>query len=242
MAVTGADILQYASTVAGSAGGAISGSTITSGIPNNVWPNITDAERVAGIIVYRKTFWKNNNGVDSALVPVIYVPTPPVNASLVIGLGFNSADDDNPAQGNMTAWSAPAKVSLTSDGVDARVATVVGLDGAGLPISEDVPLTGLTEVLTAATFSKVHHTRLASTSGTRTVTVRQGTGGTTRGTIGPNEIVCWLWYAAASKGAGIALPNLAPAQTYGIWRRMTVAAGAGPVRPDTLQTRFEENA
>lgn len=243
MAVTVADILPYTSASAGSTGGAITASSITSGVAENVIPNITDAERIAGDIDYRKIFWKNNNGTDSMVKPVLFNPDGPDNATMKLGLGINHTDDDDPAQGNMSAWSAAAKVALISDGADTRVATIWGLDNAGTPVPtrEDVVLTGAAEVLSVATFSKVWRVDVASTSGSRTVTVKQGTGGTARGSIPPNAIGCWLWVTATSEGAGIKLPDLAPAQSYGVWQQLTVAAGATPTRPNSLTVRIKES-
>lgn len=242
MSVSGSDILEYQSVSAGSTGGAISGSTITSGIANNVWANITDSERIAGIIAYRKTFWKNTHSTDDAVKPVLYVGVVPTNAALVLGLGVNSADDADPAQGNMSAFSANARVSVQG-AVNGRVATVYGLDNAGTPVpTVETLVMDTTEKLTVATFSKVFGVFMNGIDAGDVVTVRQGLSGTTRGTIGTSKKGCWLWLPAATKGAGIQLPNLPAGQNYGLWRRLTVSAGAGAVRPDTLTVRFEENA
>lgn len=240
MPVSTSDIAHLESANGDSEGGAITGSGITSGVTNNVWPDVTDSERIAGIVRYRKTFWKNNHGSDAMVNPVVYYSVGPTNAALVLGLGVDSSDDDDATQGNMTAWGASAVVSLTSDGADTRVATTYGVDGSSVPTTEAVALTGASEVLSVNTYSKVWAVWLASESGSRIVTVKQGAGGTTRGTIGLNKKICWLWVSASSKGAGIALPDLASAQNYGVWRRLTVTAGAGAVRPNTLTVRIEE--
>lgn len=242
MPVVSADILQYTSEDASSTGGLITGSTITSGIPNNVWADITDGERIAGTIKYRKTFWKNTNATDSLLLPVIFISVTPTNATLHVGLGVNHTDDDNSAQGNMTAFGATALVAVISTGADTRVVTIYGLDGSGNPQTETVNLNGTSEVLSANTYSALYAVWLASTHGSNVVTIKQGAGGTSRGSIGANEINSWLWLTATSKGAGIKLPNLLALQNYGVWRRLTVSAGAGPVRPNTLTVRIEENA
>lgn len=241
MPVTSSDIAHLQSAGTGSSGGAITASSITSGVANNVWPDVSDAERLAGIVIPRKTFWKNNHGSDSMIKPVLYTPVLPTNATLEIGLGLNHADDDDLAQGNMTAFGANAVLALQSTGADTRIATIYGLDGSSVPQTEDVTLTGATEVLSLTTWSKVWAVWLSAQSGSLTVTARQGAGGTTRGTIGVNAKICWLWVTAGSKGAGIKLPDLAPAQNYGMWRRLTVAAAAGAVRPNTLTTRIEES-
>lgn len=244
MSIASTDLVEYLSTSAGSTGGAISGSTVTSGVANNVNPNNTDAQLTAGGTDYRKTFWKNVNATDAAQVPVIWASAMPTNNTLQLGLGFNNSDDTDPAQGNMTAWGANAKVALISDGADTRVATIYGMDNSGtpVPVTETVTLTGAVEVLSVNTYSKVWAISLSAISGSRTVLAKQGTGGTTRGTIGINKRNCWLWVTASSKPAGIALPNLPASTAYGVWRKRSWTAGASTVRPDSQTIRMEENA
>jgi hypothetical protein len=207
-----------------------------------VWPDITDSQRVAGIVLYRKTFWKNTHATDAMVAPVLWVSTVPSSAAFVIGLGADSADDTDAGQGNMTAWSGAAQVALISDGADTRVATIYGLDDSGtpVPVTETVTLTGASEVLSVNTYTKVWGVFLSAVDAGRIVLVKQGTGGTTRGTIGLSKKGCWLWVTATTKGGGIAMPDLAAAQNYGLWRRLTVSAGASPVRPNVAVLRIEE--
>lgn len=241
MPVSGSDIAHHVSTSAGSSGGAIAG-TYTSGVKNNIWPDITDAERIAGGDRYRKTFWKNNHGTDAMVAPVVFYSVAPQNCTLMLGFGVDHSTDDDPAQGNMTAFGASAVVAVVSDGADTRQVTIYGLNGASAPISETVTLNGSTEVLSVATFSKVWGVYVASTSASRTVTVKQGSGGTTRGTIGLNKKVCWLWVAAGTtKAAGILLPNLPAGQNYGVWRKKSWTAAVAAIRPNTLSVTIEEN-
>lgn len=246
MPVLFGDVLEYTSAVSGSAGGAITGTTITSGVKNNVVPDITDASRIAGGTDYRKTFWKNNNGSVAVNVPILWTPVAPTNMTLSIGLGVSDSNDADPNQGNMTAWSTAAKVALISDTVgDVRIATIFGMDNSGTPVptTETVTLTGTTEVLSVATYSKVWAVFLSAIDAAKGVTVKQGTGGTTRGTIPLNKLVCWLWVATpTSLAAGIALPNLAAGQSYGVWRKLVWIAGATAVRPDTQTVSMSENA
>jgi hypothetical protein len=241
MAISDSDWQHLQSASAGSSGGAITASGITSAVKNNVWTDVDNTERLAGGVEYRKTFWKNNHATDGALAPVIYTPVLPSNATLRIGLGVNSSADDDPAQGLMSAFSAAALVALISDGTDTRVATIRGLDAAGDPQTEQVTLTSAVEVLSAGTYSVVYNVSLASTSATRTVTVKQGSGGTTRGTIGPNKIVCWLWITpTTAKATGIEHTDLAAQQNIGLWRSLTWIAGAARTAPNTLTIRVEE--
>jgi hypothetical protein len=169
----------------------------------------------------------------------------PSNCILSLGLGINDAADNDPLQGNMTAFSASAKLALISDGADTRVATIIGVNAAGtpVPVSETVTLNGAAEVLSVGSWSQVWAVFLATTDGARTVTFRQGSGGTIRGTIGIGKIACWLWVVSpGSKAAGITLPNLAAGQTYGMWRSLSWAAGVPATRPNSLSVRFEEGA
>lgn len=242
MAIVGTDFVEYLSASAGSTGGAITGSSVTSGVSENVNPNQADAALTAGGTDYRKTFFKNTNGSDTAQVPVIWYSVAPTNNTLQLGLGFNNSDDTDPLQGNMSAFGATANVALISDGADVRVATLFGLSGAGLPQTETVTLTGAVEVLSALTYSVLYGCGLSAISASRTVTVKQGSGGTTRGTIGINKRNCWIWVTASSKGAGLKLPNLAAGANYGLWRKRTWTAGASAVRPNNQRIRIEENA
>lgn len=246
MVVAATDIVEYQSASAGSTGGAITGSSITSGVPNNVVPNYNEASRIAGFTDYRKTFWKNNHGTDAMKVPVHWLFVAPLSATMSLGFGFNHADDADSAQGNMTAWGANAKIAVVSSSAgDARVLTVYGMDNSGSPVptTETITLNGTTEVLSVATYSKVWAVYAASLDGARTVTVKQGAGGTTRGTIAPNKKICWLWIVTpTTKAAGIALPDLPAGQSYGVWRRIVVSAGASAQRPNTQTVRISENA
>lgn len=245
MAISDSDINLLQSTAASSTGGAVSASGITSGVDNNLWADVSDSQRIAGGEMYRKVFWKNANGVDAALKPVLWASTLPTGGTLSYGLGHNDAGDDDPAQGNMTALGASAQVALVSDGADTRQATVWGMDDSGtpVPVSETVTLNGTTEVLTVGTFSKVWGVVAGTESASRTITVKQGSGGTTRGVIGPDQKCCWLWVVGPStKAAGIALPDLAAGGHYGLWMRYAWSAGASVARPNNMGHTFEENA
>lgn len=243
MSVTLSDITHLQSADTNSSGGAITSNVITSGVTNNVWPDISDASRTEGIVLYRKTFIKNNHATDSLLKPTVYIAAQPTNATLVIGLGVNSSDDSDSGQGNMSTWTDSEKVALVASiGGDTRTVTIYGLDNSGTPVptTENVVLTGTSEVLSTTTYSKVWAVWASSTDAVSVVTVKQGSGGSTRGTIGAAKKSCWLWVEASSKGSGVYLPNLDAGQNYGIWRRLTVAAGAGAVRPNSLTISIEE--
>lgn len=87
-----------------------------------------------------------------------------------------------------TQFTSNAVVALISDGTDVRVATIVGRDATGAVVTENVTLTNAVEVLSVNTYERIQSINLASSSGTRTVTVKQGSGGTTVTTIPINEV------------------------------------------------------
>lgn len=242
MGVGQGDIVFYRSSIGTSDGGGISAVEIDDGDKNDLWPDISDASRIAGGTRTKKWFMANEHVTDSLLVPAIWVAAPPLGITTLLGLGLDSADDDDAAQGNMTAFGANAVVALVSDGADTRQADIIGLDAAGDPQGETVTLAGAVEVTSLGTYSKVFAIFLSAISGSRTVLAKQGSGGTTRGTIGINAVCCWLWIAANSKAAGLILPDLAAGDNYGIWDRQTWTAGIPASRPTEERIAVEETA
>jgi len=100
----------------------------------------------------------------------------------------HTAATANPA---ITQFSANAVAAAISDGADVRTLTVNGLDGIGGAASDTLVLTGAVEVVGTQTFSQILKCSLSASDGARTVTVRQGAGGTTRATLGPDITTTW---------------------------------------------------
>src|SRR6185312_4743724 len=103
----------------------------------------------------------------------------------------------------LTQFTASAKLSLTSDGADTRNVTIVGRNAAGSVITETVALTNAVEVLSVNTYERLQSVTIASSSGTRTVTLKQGSGGTTIGTIGLNETKRHIQFQNSSSASSI---------------------------------------
>jgi len=87
----------------------------------------------------------------------------------------------------LTQFSANAVAALISDGADTRTGTVYGRLTTGVADSEAFTLNGTTEVLLTKTWERLQRVVLNSTNASRTVSVKQGTGGTVRATVTPNE-------------------------------------------------------
>lgn len=230
MTASAADIQFFKTSTGASEGGTKSG-TLISSTKNSMWAAITDAERVAGGTRIKKYCVFNNHATDAYTLPGAWV-SPATGITDEIGLGYDDGDDATTTQGNMTAFGANAVVALVSSTTDTRTVTVTGLDAAGDPQTEAIVLTSAVEKLGLLTFSAVYGAKVSAT-GAQTVTLKQGTGGTTRGTMGASTKACWLWIAANTQGAAIMLGNLAAQIAYGFWWRQTWAANVAGQRPDT---------
>lgn len=224
MAVTTADLVVYLASGGSSDNGAKSATALASGVANGLWPNVADAQRTAGGTRTKKWFLANESGTDALSKPVLWDALVAPGVTEELGLGFDSADDADPAQGNMTAFGANAVASLVSSAADTRTVTLYGLNAAGVPIAEVVTLTGAVAVSSTTTWSKLWAGVVSALNG-NTITIKQGPGGTTRGTIGANKKSCWLWVNAIGQSSGILLPSLAAGSSYGFWDRQTWAAG-----------------
>lgn len=100
-----------------------------------------------------------------------------------------------------TQFTAAALLALVSDGADTRNVTIVGRDATGAVVTETVALNGTSEVLSVNTYERIQSVNLASTSGTRTVTAKQGSGGSTVTTIPVNETGFHMVFQNAASAA-----------------------------------------
>lgn len=98
---------------------------------------------------------------------------------------------------------APARIAVVSDGADTRVATVRFRDLTGAIVQETIILNGVSEVLSVATAERVLSIVLDAAS-PRTVSVKEGSGGTVRIIIPPQELGAQvLFYDSASEGSSV---------------------------------------
>lgn len=102
-----------------------------------------------------------------------------------------------------TQLSAAAKLAFVSDGADTRNVDIVGRLASGAVASETVVLNGATEVLSTNTYERFLSVKAQTTSATRTVTVKQGSGGTTVSTIPPNEKGFHIQFQKSTSAASI---------------------------------------
>ena len=251
MAIIANDLKEYKSLNADSDGGAISGTEVTDNVDNNLFTDITGDEAAAGGTEYRKIFRKNEHGSLTWQAVISWILSQPTNSGLSFGFGLDNADDADGAQGNMTDLGANSVIAVISDGTDVRTITIVGEDASGNRQTENLVLNNTTEVVGSLTFSEVYAAYASALDGAQIVTIREGAGGTTRGTIGINKKISFLWFGKrsdqtnaeggdkASKAAGMEHGNIAAAANFGLWYRLEWPVAAGAVTANSTQVKSE---
>jgi hypothetical protein len=102
----------------------------------------------------------------------------------------------------LTQFSAPAIVQIVSDGADTRTVTVTGRLASGIIDTEAIVANGTTPVSGAKTFERILKL-VTTTNASRTISVKEGAGGTVRATITPNETTRRvMFYDSASSPSG----------------------------------------
>lgn len=219
MTVQQEDLTFLQSEDVGSAGGAVSGVEIVSGVDNNLIPDITEPEATAGGTLYRKWFMRNDHVEDTLPDYGIWVAAEPDEVAEAMAVGINDTDDDagDPLLWDLTPLTGDALIELSSDGPDTRQVRLCGLNTAGDPVEELVTLNGTAPVLSVVTFSALYAASVAS--GSQIVTIKEGSGGTTRGTLPATSVLNALWYEPASLSTAIKRVALAPGEVHGYWSR-----------------------
>ena len=135
-----------------------------------------------------------------------------------------------------TQFTSNAVVALISDGTDVRVVTLTGRDATGAVVTENVTLTNAVEVLGLLTFERLQSVNVASSSGTRTITVKQGSGGSTVTTIPINEVGFHMMFQNAASA-------VATQTRYEkmFWKNYQCHAHAHHFHHDVDRGRFDQN-
>lgn len=83
-----------------------------------------------------------------------------------------------------------------------RLARSTGRLATGALDTEVLTLNGTTEVVGAKTWERILSAVLSASSGTRTVTLKQGSGGTTRHTFAPNQTAAYIFFQNSASESG----------------------------------------
>jgi len=216
-------------------GGLISDIEIQTSTDNNLFPDTS-----AGGIHYRKCFKKNTSTVDTWNNVVSWIVSQPKDCVVYVACGLNHADDTKGRLSELTPFTTSAKVALVSNGSDTRSVDIVGEDALGNRILETVILNGLNEVLSVNTYSRVYYVAVQTLNDIRTLTIKEGSGGAVRGTIGINGKLCTCFRSdITSKGNGYKHGNIAPGGVFGLWYKLTVSGGAGYTPANTFIMKSE---
>ncbi|MBF0584045.1 MAG: hypothetical protein HQL80_07400 [Magnetococcales bacterium] len=90
-------------------GGTLSANECLDGVKNNVWPDVSQSERVAGSVKYRKTFIKVANDDDLALInPCIFVETATPGDDSIVLLPGSQTDTQAQVVGYTRFYGAAA--------------------------------------------------------------------------------------------------------------------------------------
>lgn len=225
MPITPADLEYYKSNAAGSTGGTITATAVTDNSLNNLFDDVTSDESVSGASEYRKIFVKNNHGSLTWQNVAYWRSSDTVSVNDEVWLGMGTASDDDGAN-ELSALSVASVIAVVSDGADTRQITLVGEDAGSNRVTETLTLNGTTEVVGVVSFTKLYLAYPSASSALRIVTVRQGAGGVSRGTIGLNKLSAILYLNVTSKATGLELGNIAAGNSQGLWIKRIVAPGA----------------
>lgn len=119
--------------------------------------------------------------------------------------GTSGGAIDTASRPELTQFTANAVGAIVSDGADTRTVTITGRLITGVIDTEVLTANGTTEVVGAKTWERIHSIVASATSGTRTITFRQGAGGTTRATISLNETTRIILFRDSTSEASIAI-------------------------------------
>lgn len=112
---------------------------------------------------------------------------------------------DTAAKPDLTQWASNNIAQVVSDGTDTRTVTVTGRLATGVIDSEVLTLNGTTPVSGAKTWERILKIVLSAASGTRTVQVKEGAGGTVRATFVPNDVTKRTMFYDSASGSGITI-------------------------------------
>lgn len=227
MPILSSDLEMYKSNNTDSTGGTISATPITDSVVNNLFDDVSSAEAAAGSTEYRKIFFKNKHASLTLLNTVFWRSQDTDSSDDEIFLGLGTANDDD-GSSILSSFTGAARVALISDGIDVRNVTIVGLV-SGVRTVEVVALNSTSEVLSTNTFDAggVYLIYPASADASRIITIKQGSGGATKGTIVQNRLSCICYFNVSSKPTGLLLGSIANGASQGLWLKRVVSSSAG---------------
>ncbi len=240
MSIVIADIKFYKSVNTDSTGGAITATEIADLTPQNLFDNVTVDEAEDGVTHYRKFFVKNVHSTISWQNVVAWILSLTESEDDEVEMGVGTALDDDGSR-ILIPLTASSHIALVASAADVRTVTLIGENTNGAYLSESKVITGTTEVLSTNIFSKLYSVSVTTISGTSVITIKQGTGGITLGTIAVSTYSAILYSSPLTKAAGFELSNIAPSASKALWLKRIVqpASSAYSINKGTLKFEGE---
>ena len=230
MALSAASLKFYRSTTwddTSSNGGAINtGVEITTATSQNIFPNITDAERLSGVTKYKKVFFRNENtDAYNGTKAWIFAQTPSGDTAVTIsGAGSVSTQGTDTAIGTIT-FTFAASTTVTAS-ADCHLYISVGE-----LIFNNADANTYAKVITAISSDGLTITLGSAYSGTTgsgaTGKVLKATGNT--------------YITAVDEANGVSLGNLTNNQSIGLWVKLVVNAASSGYTDDTFTLRYSNS-
>jgi len=230
MAILAANLKFYQSTVWSDAAGngtTISATEITSAVSENIFPNITDAERITGVTKYKKIFLKNENADSYNNVKAwIQANTPDAQTAVTIVAGGSvstqgtdtavptttftfAATDQVIASADCSKQLRPGEMIWNStDDTNAAKRAILSISANGLTITLASAYGGTTGAAKAATVQKISDS---------------------------------TFVAAVNEAAGVVLGSLANNQSAAVWIKLVVDPASDGYTDDTFTIRVSNS-
>ena len=228
MSIVASELKLFASTVANDTaanGGAISGTEIVGGTKNNVWPDVSQAERTAGSVKYRKVFIKVANAASLALTNArIFIETPTPGEDTIVLMSGTPTDTQAEADDYTRFYGAGTLDANISAGASALAVNVeTGNAFAGANIFQDGDLIRVSDKTAVdASSGNTEFVRLASSNAV------SWAGNKATLTLASGVTLANAYTASATLVASV-LEVASIADTQAVWQRRTVPAGASSI-------------
>ena len=231
MAITAANLKFYQSAVwsdAAANGGAINtGAEITSGASQNIFPNITDAERTTGVTKYKKIYLRNENADAYNNVHAwIQANTPDAQTAVsIVAGGLTSTQGNDTAVATLTFTFAASDQVIAS--ADCHNALAEG------------------EMIWNSTDDTNTQKRAISTISADGITITlasayAGTAGAAKAAT-VQKITDSTFVAAVNEAAGVHLGSLIQNASRAVWIKLVVDASSDGYTDDTFTIRVNNS-
>ncbi|MBF0098746.1 MAG: hypothetical protein HQM04_18760 [Magnetococcales bacterium] len=233
MSIVASELKLYAATVANdttSNGGAISGTEIVSGVKNNIWPDVSQAERTAGSVKYRKVFIKVDNAGSLALTTArIFIETPTPGDDSIVIMSGTPTDTQAEADDYTRFYGAGAlDADLVVGASTLAVNVEPGNAAVGANIFQDGDLIRVSDKATVdASSGNTEFVHLASSNAV------SWSGNKATLTLASGVTLANAYTASDTRVASVLeVTSIADAQA--VWQRRTVPAGASSISGDKV--------